>query len=159
ADGFTVADHTWDHPAMTQLSSDQRAWELSATVKAIHSVLGAGYCVPIWRPPYGDYNSAVVAQATAMGLSTVTWDDDPADYSAPGVNVIVNRVLSTVHPGAIILLHDGPIFRQQTAHALPLIIKGLKQRGYVPVTLPVLLAGGPQATPTPTPKPTPTDTP
>ena len=52
-------------------------------------------------------------------------------------------MLAAVHPGAIILLHDGYFFRHQTAQALPLIIKGLKNRGYVPVTLPVLLAGGP----------------
>jgi peptidoglycan/xylan/chitin deacetylase (PgdA/CDA1 family) len=134
--------HTWDHPDMTKLSPQQREWELAATAQAIHDVLGADYCLPFWRPPFGAYDDAVFTQARSLGLSTVTWDVDPQDWSDPGVNIIVDRVLSAVHPGAIILLHDGYRFRSQTAQALPLIIKGLKRRGYVPVTLPQLLAGG-----------------
>jgi len=138
-DGFTLGIHTWDHPYMTKLSPQQRQWELAATAQAIHNVLGANYCVRFWRPPFGDYNDAVVTQARSLGLSTVTWDVDPQDWSDPGVNIIVDRVLSAVHPGAIILLHDGYNSRSQTAQALPLIIKGLKRRGYIPVTLQALL--------------------
>jgi peptidoglycan/xylan/chitin deacetylase (PgdA/CDA1 family) len=139
-DGFALGIHTWDHPDMTTLSPQQREWELAATAQAIHTVVGAEYCLSFWRPPFGAYNAAVVAQARSLGLSTVTWDVDPQDWSTPGVKIIVDRVLSAVHPGAIILLHDGYVSRWQTAQALPLIIKGLKRRGYVPVSLPDLLA-------------------
>jgi peptidoglycan-N-acetylglucosamine deacetylase len=145
-DGFTLGIHTWDHPDMTTLSPQKREWELTATAQAIHTVLGAEYCLPYWRPPYGAYNQAVVTQARSLGLSTVTWGLDPKDWSAPGVNTIVNYVLSDVSPGAIILLHDsvqgGANSRWQTTQALPLIIKGLKRLGYVPVTLAQLVAGG-----------------
>lgn len=141
-DGFAIGIHTWDHPYMTKLSTQQRQWELAATAQAIHNALGADYCLRYWRPPFGDYNDAVVALARSLGLSTVTWDVDPQDWSNPGVKTIVNRVLSAVHPGAIILMHDGYQNRAETAAALPLIIRGLKRRGYTPVTLPVLLAGG-----------------
>ncbi|MGZ3681721.1 MAG: polysaccharide deacetylase family protein, partial [Ktedonobacterales bacterium] len=125
ADGFPILIHTWDHPEMTKLTTQQRVWEISSTVDAIHNVLGANYCIPYWRPPFGDYNDEVVAQAWEMGLSTVTWNVDPQDWSAPGVQVIVDRVLSAAQPGSIILLHDGYFNRQQTAQALPLIISGL----------------------------------
>lgn len=141
-DGFTLGIHTWDHPDMTTLSPQQRDQELAATAQAIHTALGANYCLPYWRPPFGAYNDAVVTQARSLGLSTVTWGVDPRDWSTPGVKVIVDRVLSAVYPGAIILLHDGYRDHWQTAQALPLIIRGLKRRGYVPVTLPALLAGG-----------------
>jgi peptidoglycan/xylan/chitin deacetylase (PgdA/CDA1 family) len=142
SDGFTLGIHTWDHPDMTTLSAPQRERELAATAQAIHAALGANYCLRYWRPPFGAYNDAVLSQARALGLSTVTWDLDPQDWTAPGVQTIVDRVLSRVHPGAIILLHDGYSSRWQTAQALPLIIKGLKRRGYVPVTLAQLVAGG-----------------
>lgn len=141
ADGFPILIHTWDHPFMTKLTTEQRVWEISSTADAIHNVLGADYCIPYWRPPFGDYNDEVVAQAREMGLSTVTWNLDPQDWSAPGVQVIVDRVLSAVQPGSIILLHDGYFNRQQTAEALPLIIAGLRKRHLIPVTLPQLLAG------------------
>ncbi len=139
ADGNVIAMHTWDHPYMTKLSAASRAWELASTARAIHNDLGATYCLPYWRPPFGDYNGEVVAQTTAMGLTTVTWSVDPQDWSSPGVQVIVDRVLSNAHPGSIILLHDGYFHRQQTSEALPLIIQGLHDRGLTPVTLPQLL--------------------
>lgn len=141
ADGFPIMIHTWDHPEMTKLTTQQRVWEISSTVDAIHNALGANYCIPYWRPPFGDYNDEVVAQARQMGLTTITWNDDPQDWADPGVQVIVDRVLSNVQPGSIILLHDGYVNRQETAQALPLIISGLRKRHLTPVTLPQLLAG------------------
>jgi peptidoglycan/xylan/chitin deacetylase (PgdA/CDA1 family) len=139
ADGDVIAMHTWDHPYMTKLTPAARAWELASTANAIHKDLGPTYCLPYWRPPFGDYNGEVVAQTTAMGLTTVTWSVDPQDWSSPGVQVIVDRVLSAAKPGSIILLHDGYFHRQQTSEALPLIIQGLHDRGLKPVTLPRLL--------------------
>lgn len=158
ADGFTIAMHTWDHPYMTKLSPASRAWELNATAQAIHAALNPHYCLRYWRPPFGDYNGAVVAETQAMGLTTVTWSVDPQDWSAPGVQVIVDRVLAAAFPGCIILLHDGYVGRWQTARALPLIIQGLRARGLTPVTLPELLAGQ-AAPPTPTATATPTPIP
>ncbi|HEV2237973.1 MAG TPA: polysaccharide deacetylase family protein [Ktedonobacterales bacterium] len=150
ADGFTIAMHTWDHPYMTGLAPASRAWELAATAQAIHNDLGPNYCLPYWRPPFGDYNSDILAQTQGMGLATVTWSVDPADYNAPGVQTIVDRVLASAQPGSIILLHDGYFFRWQTAQALPAIITGLRAKGFTLATLPQVLAGQLPATPTPT---------
>ena len=78
---------------------------------------------------------------------------------------IVNRVLAQVRPGSIILMHDGPAAREETAAALPYILAGLRARGLTPVSLPQLLLGyrpptpGPTATPSPTASPIPTVTP
>jgi peptidoglycan/xylan/chitin deacetylase (PgdA/CDA1 family) len=165
ADGFTIAMHTWDHPYMTGLSPASRAWELAATAQAIHNAVGAHYCLPYWRPPFGDYNSDILTQTRAMGLATVTWSVDPADYNAPGVQTIIDRVVNNARPGSIVLLHDGYFFRWQTAQALPAIITGLRARGFILATLPQVLAGQLPPTPTPVPtatptaSPTPTDTP
>ena len=59
---------------------------------------------------------------------------DPRDWSAPGAGVIAQRVLSHVHPGAIVVMH----LRGQTAAALPSILSGLRARGYKAVSLPEL---------------------
>ena len=151
ADGFVIGIHTWDHPLMSRLSPAARAWELSATAAVIHKVLGRRYCLPYWRPPFGDYNADVLRQAQALGLTTVNWNVDPQDWALPGVQLIADRVLSAARPGSIILLHDGYFNRWQTARALPLIIQGLRARGLVPVTLPQLLAGTLPSPPPPTP--------
>ncbi|HEV2461719.1 MAG TPA: polysaccharide deacetylase family protein, partial [Ktedonobacterales bacterium] len=134
-DGFAVGIHTWDHPDMTRLSPAARRFQLGATLTALHAALGQHACIWFWRPPYGAYNAAVVQTATSFGLSTIWWDVDPRDWSRPGTSVIVRRVLGQVHPGAIILLHDGPALRDETRAALPGILAGLRARGLTPVTL------------------------
>jgi peptidoglycan/xylan/chitin deacetylase (PgdA/CDA1 family) len=139
-DGFVVGVHTWDHPDLTKLSAAKINQELTSTVRQIHSALGAGYCVRYFRPPYGAYNTTVLSQARTVGLAVIMWNVDPADWSRPGTQTIINRVLKQVKAGSIILMHDGPSNRQQTAAALPSILAGLKSRGLTPVTLPQLLA-------------------
>lgn len=178
ADGFAIGVHTWDHPDMELLSPAARAYQLGATIQQLHADLGPSFCAWLWRPPYGAVNAGIVQQAGGFGLTTINWNDDPADWSRPGTMVIVQRVLSQLRPGSIILMHDGPAAREQTAAALPYILAGLQARGLVPVTIPTLLGSesaptGPAATPTPTttatttptasptaaPSPTATDTP
>ncbi len=160
ADGFAIGVHTWDHPDMRLLSPSARANELGATVQQLHADLGPSVCIWLWRPPYGDVNSSIVTQAGGFGLTTIYWDVDPQDWARPGVMAIANRVLAQVRPGSIILMHDGPAARQETADALPYILAGLHSRGLVPVTLPTLLASESAPTgPAPAPTVTPTATP
>ena len=49
--------------------------------------------------------------------------------SAPG---LVRYVLAHVHPGSIVLMHNGP---EVTAAALPALVAGLRAQGYSLVTL------------------------
>jgi peptidoglycan-N-acetylglucosamine deacetylase len=137
--GFAIGVHTWDHPDMTQLSPDQVRWQFSSTLDAIHNVLGPDACIWLWRPPYGSYNASVMQIAQSYGLTTVTWDDTSFDWNRPGIQQIADNVLNAAHPGAIVLVHDGPSLRDQTAAAIPIILDGLKARGLTPVTLPQLL--------------------
>lgn len=152
ADGFAIGVHTWNHPDMRLLSLSARAYQFGATIQQLHADLGPNVCIWLWRPPYGAINSSIVAQAGAFGLTSIYWNVDPADWSRPGTMTIVQRVLAQVRPGSIILMHDGPAAREQTAAALPYILAGLRQRGLVPVTLPTLLnsESAPPATPTAT---------
>lgn len=138
-DGFAIGMHTWDHPNMTLLSDSGLRHQFGDTLAAVRKALGANTCLWMWRPPYGSYNGHVLAVAASFGLTTVKWDDDSRDWTTPGVWNIVNTVLAEAHPGAIILMHDGPANRAETALALSLILAGLRARGLSPVTLPQLL--------------------
>jgi len=93
----------------------------------------------VFRPPYGDYDQAVVHTAASLGLATVTWDVDPSDYTLPGVAAIEQRVLAQVRPGSIVLSHDGGGPRGETLSAYPAIISALRARGYRFLTVPQLL--------------------
>jgi peptidoglycan-N-acetylglucosamine deacetylase len=134
-DGDALGDHTWSHPDL--LLSDDVRGQLQETLHAIRSQ--SGYTPCVFRPPYGDYDSSVVATARSLGLATVTWNVDPADYTLPGTSAIVQRVLAQVRPGSIIISHDGGGPRGQTLAAYPLIIRALRARGYRFLTIPQLL--------------------
>jgi peptidoglycan/xylan/chitin deacetylase (PgdA/CDA1 family) len=148
--GDAIGDHTETHPHMALLSPvAQRAQILDQT----DWLRGIGAPFPrLWRPPYGSYNAATLKILGQLHMIMVLWTVDTDDYLRPGVGVIVHRTLSRARPGAIILLHDGGGDRSQTAAALPLIVRALRKRGYVLVTVPRLILDDPprgrQALPT-----------
>lgn len=141
-DGFAIGVHTWNHPNMTRISYAAQHAQFVDTLHAIDDALGGNPCIWFWRPPYMDQNAQVIAHAASLGLSTIDWDDDSLDWSRPGAQAIATTALAEAHPGAIIILHDGPANREETLAALPLILAGLKARGLTPVTIPQLLMDG-----------------
>ncbi len=133
--GDVPGDHTFTHPDLD--TSRNARGELQSTLSAIRTV--SGYTPCVFRPPYGDADSSVVATARALGLATVLWDVDPRDWAEPGVRSIVHTVLAEVRPGSIIISHDGGGPRGQTLAAYPLILAALRARHYRIVTIPQLL--------------------
>lgn len=141
-DGDAIGNHSWDHPMMAHLTKDQLAHQFGDTNDAIHRILGADACLWLYRPPYANYNPLVLQTAQSYGLSTITWDDGSLDWGVPRPSPqdLAHRVLVGLHPGAVILFHDGPNKHPHTEQAVPLVIQELVAHGYLPVTLPRLLA-------------------
>jgi peptidoglycan/xylan/chitin deacetylase (PgdA/CDA1 family) len=93
--------------------------------------------VPYFRPPYGAYDSTTLAAAGRLGFQrTMLWDVDPQDWRRPGAGAIAAKVLGSVHPGAIVVLH----VQSQTAEALRTILAGLRRKHLVQSSLPELFA-------------------
>jgi peptidoglycan-N-acetylglucosamine deacetylase len=129
--GQELANHSYHHESYPSRSS------MSATNSRIKSASGFAPC--LFRPPGGAYNSRVVGDARALGMTTVIWNVDPRDWSRPGSDAIYSRVVSATRPGSIVVMHDGGGDRSQTVAALPRIIKTLRGRGYRLVTVSKLL--------------------
>ncbi len=140
-DGDAIGDHTENHPELARLSAHQQYEELFEQIARIE-LLGGRRPV-LFRPPYGSFDATTMRQLAKLHLLMVLWSADTGDYLQPGVPVIVERALAGARPGAIILMHDGGGTRTQTIEALPLIIKGLRARGYNLVTVPQLLLDDP----------------
>jgi len=137
-EGHTIGNHTWSHPTMSRLGHAEAVSQLRRTEAAWWRVARATPA-PFFRPPYGDMSAGTAVAAGAAGyLYTVLWDVDPYDWRNPGVSVIASRVLSSVRPGSIVVMHISG----QTAQALPAIIRGLKARGLKPVSLHEMYAAG-----------------
>lgn len=155
--GNLVENHTWSHPYMPDLSEASLTWQLSTTSNIIEHVTGER--PTLFRPPYGAFNASVLKVANTFGLSTFIWNVDPEDWSMPGTDTIISRVLNRIGNGSIVLMHDGGGDRSQTIAALPTIIEWLQQHGYSFVTLKQLVQDAHKKSPSVTTTPLPNTSP
>lgn len=120
-----IGTHSNTHPHMSKLSRSQIELELSTSVDVIKNVTGSE--IELFRPPFGDYSDTLLECAEAMGLYTIQWDVDSLDWKDLSATAMAERVLKNVQNGSIVLMHnDG----KNTVQALPIIIEGLKNKGY-----------------------------
>jgi peptidoglycan/xylan/chitin deacetylase (PgdA/CDA1 family) len=83
------------------------------------------------RPPYGATDPTTFQMAEELGLDITLWTIDTQDWRRPGTEAIVEHILDSVVPGAIILMHDGGGERSQTIAALEQVLPQLAAQGYV----------------------------
>lgn len=133
AAGHDLGNHSENHKNMSQLSDDVKKDELMKVHEKVRDL--TGYEMFLFRPPYGDYDNAVVNVAKDCGYFAIQWDVDSLDWKDYGVDSIIKTVTEHKHlgNGSIILCHNGAKF---TAQALDTLITKLKDKGYtiVPVS-------------------------
>jgi len=152
AEGHEIGNHTFTHPDISNVSKRYFEVELNLTERFFEGKLGVKPV--LFRPPYSidqepDTADEVRPLELAQQLGYITIGDkvDPNDWRdnpRRPANEIVADVMKNLPPcdpgnlscGNIVLLHDGGGNRSETVKALPLIIDGLRQRGYeiVPVS-------------------------
>ncbi|HTV74026.1 MAG TPA: polysaccharide deacetylase family protein [Candidatus Acidoferrales bacterium] len=152
-EGNVVANHTWDHAHLYMQTRAQMRRELTRTSDLLYRICGVR--TRLMRPPFGARDFAVLDEARKEGYTVVMWSVPlPADWEQPGDWTIVSRVVTHVHDGSIIVLHDGnegllcgtdgipaqACNREQDVAATREIIRILRGRGYRFVTIPQLLA-------------------
>ena len=137
ADGDMIGDHTWSHADVAAAGS-LAAGQISRAAAAIRTATG-GFTPCLFRAPDGAVSPALIAEARAIGFTTIQWDVDPRDWSLPGAGAIYDNVVSNAHNGAIIIQHDGGGDRSQTLAALPREIGTLRREGYRFLTITELL--------------------
>jgi len=131
-DGLGIS--VWPHDSASPVAEDVLFRTVTASQEAI-SELGARTPTCLLAP-YGATDAGSRARASDLGLRTVLWDIDPQDWRHPGAGVIADDVISNVHPGSIVLLHDGGGDRSQTLAALETILPTLSSLGYGLASIP-----------------------
>ncbi|MFB7330280.1 polysaccharide deacetylase family protein [Streptomyces adustus] len=137
AEGHEVASHTWDHRILTEIEPDEIRAELERPNQEIERL--TGHRPTLMRPPQGRTDDTVHQICRELGMSEVLWSVTAKDYTTNDSDLIRKRVLAQSSRDGIILLHD---IYPGTVPAVPGIIDALKERGYVFVTVPQLLAPG-----------------
>ena len=140
-EGHEVGNHSYTHPNLALVSPRGTRLELNATQRLIQAYTGRG--MRLFRAPY--FGDAEPTTADELGPALLAQQDgymnvglhvDPGDWKRPGVDTIVTKTIQQVEAsdpersGNVVLLHDGGGERSQTIAALPLIIDGLRARGY-----------------------------
>jgi peptidoglycan-N-acetylglucosamine deacetylase len=145
-EGNTIGNHTFTHPDVSNISTAYMKVELNLTERLFASLIGVR--ATLMRPPYAideepDTSDQVrpLEIPQEMGYITVGNRIDPNDWSDKprrSADQITSYVLSHLPPceavdlrcGNIVLLHDGGGDRAETVRALPMIIDGIRARGY-----------------------------
>jgi peptidoglycan/xylan/chitin deacetylase (PgdA/CDA1 family) len=138
--GEELANHTWTHPNMKGLTSEEASQQIGWTSARIAAFTGSP---PIWfRSPYNRLYTAEHEQVRAHGLLYANYDISSLDWIAgASEQSILAEVTRGLHPGGVILMHDSPT--HDPASYLPGLLSELKARGYSMVTLSTLAQMGP----------------
>lgn len=136
AQGHEVANHSWDHPQLPKISVAAADKQIGDTNAAIEQITGLK--IHNVRPPYGAMTPALRAHLREkFGSTFIYWSVDPLDWKDRNSQVIHDRILSHVHSGAIILVHD---IHPTTVDAMPKTLDDLLAKGYKFVTVSQLIA-------------------
>ena len=133
-DGNELGNHSTTH---TELPT---AADIEATSRLIERATGRRPC--LFRPPGGRVSDQLVRTARRLGMTTVTWDVDPADWAVHDPRVLREHVRDAAAPASIVLMHDGGGDRAATARSISALIDDLRASGYELVTVSELLRGG-----------------
>lgn len=136
SEGHDLGNHSENHKNMSQLSDAEKKTELMTVHDKVKAL--TGYDMFLFRPPYGDYDNAVIKTARECGYYAIQWDVDSLDWKDYGVDSIIKTVTRHKHlgNGSIILCHNGAKY---TAQALDTLISTLQEAGYTFVPLSELI--------------------
>ena len=95
-EGHIIGNHTYHHPDMSQIST------------VYHEITGKDMS-RFYRPPQGKYSTANLEMASKLGYKTFFWSLAYVDWMTdqqPSKEEAFDKLLSRIHPGAVVLLHS-----------------------------------------------------
>jgi len=134
--GNIVLSHSYHHVDLTTLSNAEQADEINNAGLAIQTIIGKEPAMI--RPPYGETNETLIANAKDKGYSVIIWSIDTLDWSQKDAENIIKNVTDNLRNGDIILMHSDSE-KTETAKALPTIIEAVQEKGFEIVGLDELL--------------------
>lgn len=131
--GHLVGNHSYHHFRMMSFFSKEKIKrEILRCQTEVEK--WTGYRPRFYRQPAGFRNPKIFGILKGLGMEMVGWQTRAFDTQVRTPQTIARRILEKTSPGGIILLHDGCDSegnqdRRATIEALPIILKGLKDRG------------------------------
>ena len=108
-EGHIVGNHTYSHPDMSKISTKEDFRKELGQVEDIYQEITGSPMVKYYRPPQGKYSETNLAMAKELGYKTFFWSLAYVDWyqdKQPTKEEAFDKLLSRIHPGAIVLLHS-----------------------------------------------------
>lgn len=143
AGGHAIGNHSLDHRSLPQLPARERR----AQIRGWERACGQAHA-RLLRPPYGDQTWRSRLDPLWLGWDVVTWNIVARDWRGESAEAIAGRIVQSLRPGSIVLLHDSLFHcedlrfapRDATVHAVEMVLA--HARDYRFVTVPELLRRG-----------------
>ncbi len=129
-EGHEIGNHSFTHRNFVWLSWDEIIEEeIKPTGKLIEDITGD--YPKLIRPPYGAISERQLESFGRTNYRIVNWSVDTGDYEEENQpEIIMARTHLQLHPGAIVLMHDGGGDRSNTVEILPEFIEMLQREGF-----------------------------
>ncbi len=123
--GLEIGNHSKNHLNMPRLNEDSIREEISSVNGRIEELTGVR--PTFFRAPYGDYSNRLLTVVDELDMVGIQWSIDSLDWKGLSAKEIVERVVPKAKSGDIVLFHNNS---DHVLDALPLVIMGLKNKGF-----------------------------
>ncbi|WP_419888510.1 polysaccharide deacetylase family protein [Neobacillus niacini] len=121
--GHEVGNHSYTHPDMKRITAAETREQLVKTNEVIEAATGNKSS---WfAPPSGSYRDETVKIASELNMKTVMWTVDTIDWQKPTPDQLINRVISKIDNGFMVLMHPTA----STAKSLDRLISLIEDKG------------------------------
>ncbi len=128
-EGHLIGNHSWHHPDLTKVNDVRLKEELEKVKTEVATITGQKEMRWL-RPPRGIFSEQTLAKSRELGYTNVFWSVAYMDWMVDkqkGRQYAYDKVMSQLHPGAVILLHS---VSKDNAEALGQIIDDARKQGY-----------------------------
>lgn len=129
-EGHIVGNHTFTHPDMSAISTVEAFTEEITKLENRYKEITGKDMLKFYRPPQGKFSEENLTMAKAMGYKTVFWSLAYVDWlenKQPTKEEAFSKLLTRIHPGAVVLLHSTS---KTNSEILDELITKWKDMGY-----------------------------
>ena len=108
-EGHIVGNHTYHHPDMSKISTKESFEKELKDVETLFRSITGSEMAHYYRPPQGKYSTSNLEMAKDLGYKTFFWSLAYVDWiqdEQPTKEQAFSKLLTRIHPGAVVLLHS-----------------------------------------------------
>jgi peptidoglycan-N-acetylmuramic acid deacetylase len=133
--GHIVANHSMHHPNMSKMSTMEDFKKEIEPLEELYKEITGKDMKKFYRPPQGIFSETNLKMANELGYKTIFWSLAYVDWykdKQPSKEEALNKIMSRIHDGAIILLHSTS---KTNSEILDELLTKLEKQGYTFGTL------------------------